>query len=255
MDMGETIKPRNDNLLITPLSIKGIGKCPFSMPKEDFYFEELNRQVLARPIVWGVGLWGDEETEEVAKKIASLIYLHGCFEADSFVPSDSMGLIDFGGVGGSLFYYLFPIIEDEFKCRLYFEMMKLDSRLTFGEFVEKIMKVRGTCPNVAAIRTAEGYNPKGLWGFVYERFGQFSWLFLLLAVEIVLAVVLRICGLQYVRLITAFVSSVAFMFWGRYQEAMPDRICSLGFAALTICMANVIFWYAPIERIVEWIML
>lgn len=245
----------DDIPLVKPLSLEGIGKCPISMLEEDFYFEELNRQVLARPEVWGVGLWGDEETENVAKTIASLIYSHGLFEADSFVPTDSMGLIDYGGVGGSLFYYLFPVIEERFKCQLDFETMKWDSNLTFGKFVDKIMKVRGTCPNVAAIRAAKINDQKGLWDFANRTLGQFTWLFLLLAVETALAVVLRICGLQYVRPITAFVSSVAFVFWGRYQGVMPDKIRSLVFAVLTICLANVIFWYVPIEGIVEWIML
>ena len=244
-----------NNTLIKPLSLDEIGKCPISMIEEDFYFEELNRQVLARPEVWGVGLWEDEETEKVAKTIATLIYSHGYFEADSFVPNDKMGLIDLGGVGGSLFYYLFPIIEDRFKCCLDFETMKWESNLTLGKFVDKVMKVRGSCPNVSAIRAKKGYDPNGLWGFVYGWLGLFSWLFVLLAIEIALSVVLRICGLQYAWLITAFVSSVAFMFWGRYQDVMPDKIHSLGFAMLTIGLANVIFWYVPIERIVEWIML
>ena len=142
-------------------------------------------------------------------------------------------------------------IESDLNCTIPESVL---SDCTFGELVDAVLKVRGTrTRDGLPSQVEEVYAPKELWGFVYGRLGLFSWPFALLAVEIILAVVLRLCGLQYVRAITAFVSSIVFVFYGNYRKVLSDVRSAVGFAVLTICLANVIFWYVRIEAIAEWV--
>ena len=228
-----------------------------SLFRDDVLERRLKQQLKDRPKVWGIGLWPDEETEEVAKVCADAIeFAYDCER--KFIPADPIDMI--GNLDGSHDLYghmAVACIEKDLNCTIPDSVL---SGCTFGEFVEAIMKVRGTrtrdglsvCDGGPA-QVEEVYAPKGLWGLVYGRLGLFSWLFALLAAEIALAVVLRLCGLQYVRAITAFVSSIAFVFYGNYRKVLSDVRCAVAFAALTICLANVIFWYVRFERIADWI--
>ena len=209
----------------------------------------LKQQLRARPNVWGVGLWPNEETEEVAKVCAEAFeYAYDCER--KFIPSDPINMIgNLDGCHDLCGHAAVVRIESDLNCTIPESVL---SDCTFGELVDAVLKVRGTrTRDGLPSQVEEVYAPKGLWGLVYGRLGLFSWLFALLAAEIALAVVLRLCGLQYVRAITAFVSSIVFVFYGNYRKVLSDVRSAVGFAVLTICLANVIFWYVRIEAIAE----
>ena len=233
---------------------RGLLACLF---RDDVLERRLKQQLKDRPNVWGVGLWPDDEHEEVAKVCAeALEYAYDCER--KFIPSDPINMIDnLDGCHDLCGHEAVVCIESDLNCTVPDSVLR---DCTFGELVDAVLKVRGTrtrdglsvCDGRLA-QEEEVYAPKGLWGLVYGRLGLFSWLFALLAVEIALAVVLRLCGLQYVRAITAFVSSVVFVFYGNYRKVLSDVRSAVGFAVLTICLANVIFWYVRIEAIAEWV--
>lgn len=211
----------------------------------------LKQQLKDRPNVWGVGLWPNEETEEVAKVCAEAFeYAYDCER--KFIPSDPINMIgNLDGCHDLCGHAAVVRIESDLNCTIPESVL---SDCTFGELVDAVLKVRGTrTRDGLPSQVEEVYAPKELWGFVYGRLGLFSWPFALLAVEIILAVVLRLCGLQYVRAITAFVSSIVFVFYGNYRKVLSDVRSAVGFAVMTICLANVIFWYVRIEAIAEWV--
>ena len=66
----------------------------FCFSRISFYFRELKKQLLKRPDVWGVGLWPDEETESIAKKVAECISDSACTELLAFIPQDKLRIIE-----------------------------------------------------------------------------------------------------------------------------------------------------------------
>ena len=139
---------------------------------------------------------------------------------------------------------------------------------TFGEMVRQLVALRrtgqekngstdrkssDTSSDVCVAKAEEVYDPKGLWGFVYGRLGLFSWLFVLLVAEIVLAVVLQLCVLPHVRLITIVVASLIFVFCGGYRKLIKELFPAIGFVVLTLGLSNIIFWYVRFERITDWV--
>lgn len=227
---------------------RGLLVCLF---RDHVLERRLKQQLKDRPNVWGVGLWPNEETEEVAKVCAEAFeYAYDCER--KFIPSDPINMIgNLDGCHDLCGHAAVVRIESDLNCTIPDSVL---SDCIFGELVDAVLKVRGTrTRDGLPSQVEEVYAPKELWGFVYGRLGLFSWPFALLAVEIILAVVLRLCGLQYVRAITAFVSSIVFVFYGNYRKVLSDVRSAVGFAVLTICLANVIFWYVRIEAIAEWV--
>lgn len=225
----------------------------------------LKQQLKSRPNVWGIGLWPDAEHEEVAKICAEGLDAGFACESINFIPADGIELIgdldpahDMCGAEA--------IWAIEWDLGLTIPDPILQSR-TFGEMVQQIVALRrksqmggngvrkpsGTSSGVCVAETEEVYDPRGLWGFVYGRLGLFSWLFVLLVAEIVLAVVLQLCGLPHVRLITIVVASLIFVFCGGYRKLIKELFPAIGFVVLTLGLSNIIFWYVRFERIADWI--
>ena len=101
----------------------------------------LKKQLKDRPNVWGVGLWPDEETEEVAKVCAeAFVFAYDCER--KFIPSDQVDMIEnLDGCHDLCGHTAVVCIEKDLKCKIPDSVL---SGCTFGEFVDAIMKVRGT---------------------------------------------------------------------------------------------------------------
>lgn len=100
----------------------------------------LKQQLKDRPNVWGIGLWPDDEHEEVAKICAEGIDFGYSCESTNFIPADPMGLIadldpyhDLCGAEA--------IMAIEYKLGFKLPDSEL-SDCTFGELVEKIVAIR-----------------------------------------------------------------------------------------------------------------
>lgn len=189
----------------------------------------------------------------------------GC-ESVNFIPDDPLNLIgdldaahDWCGVEAIM------AIENELGLTVPESALR---DCTFGEMVRQLVALRrtgqekngstdrkssDTSSDVCVAKAEEVYDPKGLWGFVYGRLGLFSWLFVLLVAEIVLAVVLQLCVLPHVRLITIVVASLIFVFCGGYRKLIKELFPAVGFVVLTLGLSNIIFWYVRFERIADWI--
>lgn len=102
-----------------------------------------HRQVEARPLTWGVGLWPSPETESVAKRCAEILTeAFGCV-ATNLIPADTMGgihLLDYFGDLDEVEALL--QIEREFQYSIPSEKLLPD--LTFGTFVDLVIAGRGT---------------------------------------------------------------------------------------------------------------
>ena len=136
---------------IEPLRGMCDEKCPFYRSETGFARDLLLRQCARRPDVWGVGLWPDEESENVAKVIAHL------FEEDdknlraAFVPADPMNvLVDYNlAIGG---FELLPIVFRKFDCCVEEKEFAAQPNMTFGEFVALIVARKRRMPDIPMMR-------------------------------------------------------------------------------------------------------
>lgn len=107
--------------------------------------KSLCRQMEVRPCTWGVGLWPDEETENVAKCCAELLGGTSGGMPINFIPADPMPMVcalvgsstDLDDVGAML------SIEDEFCCELPYDGYET---MTFADFAAYVKKNAGTLP-------------------------------------------------------------------------------------------------------------
>lgn len=136
---------------IGPLRGMRDEKCPFYRSEAGFARDVLLRQCARRPEVWGVGLWPDEESEDVAKVVAHL------FEEDdknlraAFVPADPMNvLVDYNlAIGG---FELLPIVFRKFDCCVEEKEFAAQPNMTFGEFVALIVARKRRMPDIPMMR-------------------------------------------------------------------------------------------------------
>ena len=109
--------------------------------------ESLYAQLKDRPSTWGIGLWGNDHAEKIAKRCAEIFAVHfmRC-PNDHLIPQDRMCMIgaldDLGDLDG---IEAIAEIEGEFECRIPEELCR-DERLTFSGFVEYILKEKGKMP-------------------------------------------------------------------------------------------------------------
>ena len=107
----------------------------------------LNRQISKRPEVWGMGLWSDDTTEQIAKFFARFCEdtTPEIFRA-AFVPEDPIALINSfdGSLGFGALSRMREAAETHFGCRHFTddEVSALANQ-TFGDFVA-VVKSRMT---------------------------------------------------------------------------------------------------------------
>lgn len=106
----------------------------------------LYEQLKVRPNPWGVGLWKDGDTEEVAKRCAE-IFIENFLECpnDRLVPQDRMEMVFALNDSGDLEdVEAIDQIESEFECKIPKEFFT--SEKTFADFVECVKAGRGKTP-------------------------------------------------------------------------------------------------------------
>lgn len=100
----------------------------------------LRRQLKARPKTWGIGLWADKDTEDVAYACAECFYYAFPCGSLNFVPDDPIDLIAaFDPHGDLCSHAAVSFVEQEFACVVPESAL---SNCTFGEFVAAVMKAR-----------------------------------------------------------------------------------------------------------------
>ena len=100
----------------------------------------LRRQLKARPKTWGIGLWADKDTEDVAYACAECFYYAFPCGSLNFVPDDPIDLIAaFDPHGDLCSHAAVSFVEQEFECVVPESAL---SNCTFGEFVAAVMKAR-----------------------------------------------------------------------------------------------------------------
>lgn len=128
-------------LQIAPLDDAFVTKFCFS--RFSFYYRELKKQLLKRPNVWGVGLWPDEETESIAKKVAERISESACTELKAFIPQDKLSTIELLDYEWGAVTHALPSINYEFDCSLDVDKLTAQNVETFGDLVEVVKSRRG----------------------------------------------------------------------------------------------------------------
>lgn len=112
--------------------------CRFS-----FYHRQVENQLAERPDVWGVGLWPDEETEAIAKKIAECISESGGTELTAFIPRDELRIIELLDYEWGAVSHAIPSINDEYNCLLDIDELIAQKVDTFGDLVNVVKRRRG----------------------------------------------------------------------------------------------------------------
>ena len=100
----------------------------------------LRTQLKARPKTWGIGLWADKDTEDVAYACAECFYYAFPCGSLNFVPDDPIDLIAaFDPHGDLCSHAAVSFVEQEFECVVPESAL---SNCTFGEFVAAVMQAR-----------------------------------------------------------------------------------------------------------------
>ena len=126
-----------------------------NFPKDCVYeadmeaIRSLNKQIAARPEVWGNGLWPDDESERIAKCIAK-----ECEELNpqilraAFIPNDQLVMInaftedfDIGVVSDMLM-----AADNWFGCKITLDELGKREGITFGEFIGMIKERKASMP-------------------------------------------------------------------------------------------------------------
>ena len=139
MKMNELIKPLSDD------TSEWRGKS-FWRDLLGFFFTNsvlawrLKQQLKARPNVWGIGLWPDDEHEAVAKICAEgLDAGFGC-ESVNFIPDDPLNLIgDLDAAHDLCGAEAIMAIENELGLTI---PESVTSNCTFGEMVRQLVALR-----------------------------------------------------------------------------------------------------------------
>jgi len=119
--------------------LKGMNeeKCPFYRSEIGFKRDLLVRQCVRRPEVWGVGLWPDVATENVAKIIAHLFENEDKNLRAAFVPNDPFEVLyEYNTMFGR--FELLPTVFRMFGCCVEEGEFSMHPNMTFGEFVGMI---------------------------------------------------------------------------------------------------------------------
>lgn len=117
--------------------------------------EKLNAQLAARPEVWGVGLWPDEESERIAHKLASSFDLVCDIPVPAFIPADRIQVMNALEYEWGLFDYVLQWVESWYGCKIKIEELIDRPEMTFGEFVQ-LVRERKTCePQERSVETSQ----------------------------------------------------------------------------------------------------
>ena len=106
--------------------------------------KSLNAQLAARPEVWGVGLWPDEESELIAHKLALSFDLVADVPVPAFIPADCIQVMNALEYEWGLFGYVLQWVESWYGCKIKIEELIDRPEMTFGEFVQ-LVRERKTC--------------------------------------------------------------------------------------------------------------
>ena len=125
---------------IEPLKKGKVRHWPFTDVNEQSL--RISEQLAARPNVWGVGLWPDEETERIAQKCAEVLANNFGLTAFSFVPEDSLiNLIDIWGTDKEGLEWAITDMEDALGSTLADRAINLGGDVPFREVVMAIKEV------------------------------------------------------------------------------------------------------------------
>lgn len=100
--------------------------------------EELNRQLAARPEVWGVGLWPDEESEKIARSLAETLNDTVDVPVPALTPSDSMVAINALDLEWEMVTMLLAEVQGRYGCKIDIKEISARPNMTFGEFVAMV---------------------------------------------------------------------------------------------------------------------
>ena len=121
--------------------------CVFEADMEAI--RSLNKQIAARPEVWGNGLWPDDESEQIAKCIAKECEaLNPQILRAAFIPNDQLAMInaftedfDIGVVSDMLM-----AADSWFGCKITLEELGKREGITFGDFIGMVKARKTSMP-------------------------------------------------------------------------------------------------------------
>ena len=127
----------SSQIKVEPLKKGKVRHWPFTDVNEQSL--RISEQLAARPNVWGVGLWPDEKTEQVAQKCAEVLANNFGLTAFSFVPEDSLiNLIDIWGTDKEGLEWAITDMEDALGSTLADRAINLGGDVPFREVVMAI---------------------------------------------------------------------------------------------------------------------
>ena len=156
----------------------------------------LNKQIAARPEVWGNGLWPDDESERIAKCIAK-----ECEELNpqilraAFIPNDQLVMInaftedfDIGVVPDML-----DAANSGFGCKITMEELGKREGITFGDFIGMVKERKTSMPEqVEEPRHKDEVSAESLAQLeVYKKTGVGRWLVPCLIILILVSLMLH----------------------------------------------------------------
>lgn len=159
--------------------------------------KELNRQLAARPQVWGVGLWPDDESEKIAKSLAESLNDMVDVPVPALIPSDSMEAINALDLEWDMVTMLLAEVQGWYGCKIDIEEISARPNMTFGEFVAMVKERKGEAPQ-EPVDTEQVLKEVGQ----LRRdiiLGHLGWLLVFPAVAVsyvVGMVVLELCGVE-----------------------------------------------------------
>lgn len=143
---------------------------------EKEFVEQLQEQLSVRPEVWGVGLWPDEESEQIAKGCAEC-FLEIWDLPVKLIPADPLdGLAMYGDEDFDL---ALECIEKKHHCEIDWRELKRKNVVTLAGLVAMIKERKGTKPPKPAP-----------WGWLGELL-EWCWPILALAGLIAMAMLVK----------------------------------------------------------------
>ena len=180
-----------------------------------YYRDQLNKQLAKRPEVWGRGFWPDEESEEIAKKVAEFIAECGETEQKAFVPQDKLRIIDLFDYEWGAIREVLESTNEEFDCDIDMEELLPHEEMTLGEFVALVKARKGSGKKaavsaVSAKDTTSDSLSTSVGEFIMDWLGPFAWAFVMLAVAIIVSIVSHAFGIAHFKAVAMAVSVLCF---------------------------------------------
>ena len=219
---------------------------------------ELNRQLAARPEVWGVGLWPDEESEKIAKSLAESLNDTVDVPVPALIPLDSMEAINALDLEWEMVTMLLAEVQGRYGCKIDIKEISARPNMTFGEFVAMVKERKGEAPH-EPIDTEQVLKEVGQLrrNIILSHLG---WLLVFPAVAVTYVVgmvVLELCGVEgpeiTMLLIVWPVLALIYALIAGWSAGVLGVVYRLAYVGVAVAILLKYLERIPIDRIVAFL--